>query len=559
MNLVLSAQPLTSSFRKALEGKLGENNEYLGLSGLKKSSPLVLWRALRSARYDAVYVALEDDEGKSLLPILKMAAALTKGGSLQTVDKSVSQESFSRLDSLRSSLRFVSACTSARYAKAVCEKEMRRLASADRVACGRPESAEVVYINTDFWFGPKVGGSIGHVAGVANGFAGAGRPVSYYSATDPVMLDDKVERRSIKPLGTFGLPMELNQLRFHRSFYRQVKSMAKRRPSFIYQRMSLLNYTGVALSRRLRTPLVMEYNGSNAWIIEKWGRGALRHAEMARRAEDVCIRHAHLIVTVSEALKDELISRGAEPERVVWYPNCVDEAVFDPSRFSQEEVAAMKKRLGLSENGVVVTFMGTFGAWHGAEVFARAIAGMAQAKDPSVLKGDIRFLLVGDGERMGEVRRILEDAADHCVITGLVPQDQAPLYLACSDICVSPHATGAGDGRFFGSPTKLFEYMAMGKAIVASDLEQIGEVLENSLRARDLDACADDPGETGKMAVLARPGDVEELKKAIMFLANNRAWRRRLGENARTEAARKYTWRRHVAKIMDGLDAALGS
>lgn len=559
MNLVLSAQPLTSSFRMALEGKLGENNEYLGLSGLKKSSPLALWRALRSARYGAVYVALEDDEGKSLLPILKMAAALTKGGSLQIVDKSVSLEPFSRLDSMRSSINFVSACVSARYAKTVCEKEMSRLIRAGRVACDHPESAEVVYINTDFWFGPKVGGSIGHVAGVVNGFARAGRPVSYYSATDPVMLDAKVERRSIKPLGTFGLPMELNQLRFHRSFYRQAKPMVERRPSFIYQRMSLLNYTGVALSRRLRTPLVIEYNGSNAWIIEKWGRGALRNAEMARRAEDVCIRHAHLLVTVSEVLRDELISRGAEPERVVWYPNCVDEAVFDPSRFSPDEVSAMKNRLGLPENGVVVTFMGTFGAWHGAEVFAKAIAGMAQAKDPSVLKGDIRFLLVGDGERMGEVRRILENAAaDHCVITGLVPQEQAPLYLACSDICVSPHATGAGDGRFFGSPTKLFEYMAMGKAIVASELEQIGEVLENSLKARDLDSCADDPGDAGEMAVLAEPGDVEELKKAIMFLAGNSAWRRRLGANARAEVQRKYTWRRHVARIMDGLDGTSG-
>ncbi len=64
---------------------------------------------------------------------------------------------------------------------------------------------------------------------------------------------------------------------------------------------------------------------------------------------------------------------------------------------------------------------------------------------------------------------------------GRVPHAEGARLLRACDIFVSPHASHMVDGPFFGSPTKLFEYMAMGRAIVASDLEQIGEVLRPAL------------------------------------------------------------------------------
>ena len=56
------------------------------------------------------------------------------------------------------------------------------------------------------------------------------------------------------------------------------------------------------------------------------------------------------------------------------------------------------------------------------------------------------------------------------VLTGLVPQEDGPEHLAACDILASPHVPNADGTPFFGSPTKLFEYMAMGKGIVASNL-----------------------------------------------------------------------------------------
>jgi glycosyltransferase involved in cell wall biosynthesis len=153
---------------------------------------------------------------------------------------------------------------------------------------------------------------------------------------------------------------------------------------------------------------------------------------------------------------------------------------------------------------------------------------------------------------MPEVRSIL---GRHCegkyvTLTGLVVQDAAPLHLAASDILSSPHVPNADGSRFFGSPTKLFEYMAMAKAIVASDLDQIGDVLKNSLHAQELPQCG--PAEEA-LAILCKPGSVDEHIRGIRLLVNQPGLRAQLGINARKEALHRYTWRSHVRHIISAL------
>ncbi len=109
-------------------------------------------------------------------------------------------------------------------------------------------------------------------------------------------------------------------------------------------------------------------------------------------------------------------------------------------------------------------------------------------------------------------------------------------YLDASDILVSPHISMPDGSRFFGSPTKLFEYMAMGKGIVASRLDQIAEVLEHD-----------------QTALLVSPGSVEELAEAIMQLAMNPAKREALGAAARLAAVERHSWARNVAVALSDL------
>ena len=128
------------------------------------------------------------------------------------------------------------------------------------------------------------------------------------------------------------------------------------------------------------------------------------------------------------------------------------------------------------------------------------------------------FLLVGDGPGRPALTEAIKasGAADNVVMTGRVAHKEGARLLRACDIFVSPHASHMVDSPFFGSPTKLFEYMAMGKAIVASNLEQIGEILSPSFSPSDL---ANKELFVGRQrAVLCAPGDAAELVEAVCSL-----------------------------------------
>jgi glycosyltransferase involved in cell wall biosynthesis len=164
------------------------------------------------------------------------------------------------------------------------------------------------------------------------------------------------------------------------------------------------------------------------------------------------------------------------------------------------------------------------------------------------------FALVGVGVKMPIVRQTLleADGASFYRLVGLVPQADAPGYLAASDILLSPHVENADGTSFFGSPTKLFEYMAMGKPIVASRLDQIAHVLDGSVDAGNLPAEFDRL--TQAVGVLGQPGNIGELIAGIRFCVENPQWRTKLGANARARALARYTWAHHVDAILKGLE-----
>jgi glycosyltransferase involved in cell wall biosynthesis len=151
--------------------------------------------------------------------------------------------------------------------------------------------------------------------------------------------------------------------------------------------------------------------------------------------------------------------------------------------------------------------------------------------------------MIGDGVRLGATRMRIEaaGAASETVFAGRTDQADGPAHLAACDILVSPHVPNADGTPFFGSPTKLFEYMAMGRPIVASRLDQIGEVLVDE-----------------ETALLVPPGDVDALASAIARLIADSELRARLGAAARARAVEAHTWRAHTRRILDALEARVG-
>ena len=427
---------------------------------------------------------MEDENGSALLPLLKLVASIVPARHIYLVDAALRPQRISRLDAIGSVVRLAYASVVARTAVMRARHEIGNLLATERIAVDKVAGSEVLYLNANLWFGVKAGGSVGHISGVVNALLQTGYTVHFASAGGRLMIKDAATYIRLVPPAYFGMPFECNYYRFHFNVVQQLKQLATHHHfDFIYQRLSIANYSGVVLSRSLGIPLVLEYNGSEAWIARNWGR-PLWEQGLAEQVEATNLRHAHLVVTISDVLRDELLDRGVAPERIVSYPNCIDPDMFDPERFTAQEVAELRRRHGIPVDAVVVTFLGTFGQWHGAEVLAQAIQQLIDNDQGWVEAKKVHFLLVGDGLKMPDVRKILGDHArgPYVTLAGLVPQHEAPLYLASSDILCSPHVPNADGTKFFGSPTKLFEYMAMGKAIVASDLDQIGDVLRNAVR-----------------------------------------------------------------------------
>lgn len=552
MNYALTVYPLSTGFRTRLQQALELEPTYLSLTELRRLSLPQMVTRLRSLGNARLVIPLEDESSRAILPVLKAVAALSNADSIEVRDQHLRAERISRW-SLVTDVASLGAASAAAARDAVaCRRDLSQLLGASRLAPSLAATGTALYLNANLWFGVKAGGSVGHVAGVVNALRDRERQVLYASAGGRTMIRPEVPLLELAAPRVFSLPYELSYYRFHRAVVRQLGSLAA--PRFIYQRMSVANYAGVKLSRQWGVPLVIEYNGSEVWIAKNWGR-PLRYHGLAAQAEAACLRHAHLVVTISDVLRDELIEKGVAPERIVSYPNCIDPALFNPARFTAADSAALRRRLGIAPDAVVATFVGTFGQWHGADVLARAIRQLVDEQRDWVVRSKVHFLLVGDGLKMPIVRDVLGDGGKRFVtLTGLVPQADAPSYLALSDVLLSPHIANTDGSRFFGSPTKLFEYMAMGKATVAADLDQIGEVLRDSVRVATLPTGDPTPDES-KLAVLFDPGDLPRLIDGVKFAVDRPSWRTTLGRNARTEVLSKYTWPHHVGAILDRLHA----
>lgn len=555
MDAILATYPLSAGFQKRLATLIDPAAVRLSLSELRTLPPAAMLRKLRSLKVQRLFIPLEDENSAALLPVLKLVAAVVPAESYLVLDGEMRQQPFTRLGIPPSLARLGQATVASNLAVRRARKDAAALLAAPRSTARATGKPDVLFLNANLWFGVKAGGSVGHISGVVNGFLDLGYDVDYLSVGGRLLVKPQARYLPLSAPAHFGMPWEANYYRFHFDALDQVNQKIRAASSaVIYQRMSIANFTGVAASRRLNVPLILEYNGSEAWIARNWGR-PLRFQSLAEDIEAVCLRHAHLVVTVSDVLRDELISRGVARERIVTYPNCIDPEAFDPASFSAESSADLRKRHGIAGDALVATFVGTFGQWHGAPVLAQAARTLIDAHPDVVASSKLHFLFVGDGLKMAEVRGALgpHQSGPHVTLTGLVPQHEAPAYLAASDILCSPHVPNTDGTPFFGSPTKLFEYMAMGRAIIASDLDQIGEVLAGSPKVRDLTADAE-PG-ADQPALLATPGSSDDIVAGLRFLAAHPKWRQALGRNARALALSKYTWRHHVEAILDGARA----
>jgi glycosyltransferase involved in cell wall biosynthesis len=457
---------------------------------------------------------------------------------------------------VRSAARVAAGLLAGGIALAGSEWRARRFGVQPFVPRGLRGTLSCLYLKPTLSFGANVGGSVAHVAGVANALARSGIAVRLLSSVEQPLLASPTRQIVVPPPLLISFPFELNSHRYQSVFLHAArKEAAASAPDFIYQRYALNDMSGVLLRDHLKVPLVLEFNGSEVWAQRHWGE-PLRFERLAQRIERANLRHADLVVVVSQPLVEQAVSLGASRERVLFYPNGIDPLIFDPARFTADDRRRAREELGVPNDADLLTFVGTFGTWHGTDVLATAIRRLIDQDQPWLERRRVHFLYVGDGALAPRVRAILGDGigAPFVTLSGTRPQAETPRTLAASDILLSPHVPNPDGTPFFGSPTKLFEYMAMAKPIVASDLDQIGWVLKG-WRPGEVPPAAGPAGRT-RAAILVDPGDVESLVEGIRRAVElPQPDRDALGREASRLVLQSFTWDRNVASVLERLRA----
>jgi glycosyltransferase involved in cell wall biosynthesis len=297
------------------------------------------------------------------------------------------------------------------------------------------------------------------------------------------------------------------------------------RPDVVHGHMHEGALIGALLARVLRRPLVFDFQGSLTGEILDHGfiRDGGLHYRFWRRLEAFICRLPQAILTSSQQARSVLNeSFNVSPQRIIPLPDCADLNHFSPHRFSDDEKAFWRKRLGIPEGRPVVAYLGLLAEYQGTAHLLRAAAYLKERGE------DVHFLIMGyPNEDLYAEKAARLGIEDRVTLTGRVDYLQlAPRYLALGDVAVSPKMSATeGSG-------KVLNYMAMGQPVVAYDSPVHREYL-------------------GDWGVYVPSGEVVSLAEAISELIHDKPRRCRLGDALRERAAQKYSWEAASERIED--------
>jgi glycosyltransferase involved in cell wall biosynthesis len=397
-----------------------------------------------------------------------------------------------------------------------------------------------LYIRLDYWARIKGGGSYGHTCYQAKALNNASTEgLMSVTASEFALLNDLGIHQIVVPARS-DLADEFTLVENGAAYQPVIDGLlALYKPAYVFERLVLGNASVARACKRLRIPYIAEFNGSELTMSREFGGREMQNAETLQAIETENFRLADVISVVSEPVKDEVVALGIPADKILVNPNGVDLDAYHP--LPDDKRAALRAELGFGPDDVVLGFCGTFGGWHGIEVLAEAMPRIAAARP------NAKFLLIGGGNFKHLVTESVAASGieGQVVDAGLVPQQQAARLLAACDVFLSPHSRNMGSKPFFGSPTKLFEYMAYGAGIVCSDLVQLGEVMRPALTIADKDGAR----RGDARSVLVRPGSVDDLVDASVWLIDEPALRAQLGANALQAARDYYSWDVHVQAL----------
>jgi glycosyltransferase involved in cell wall biosynthesis len=249
-------------------------------------------------------------------------------------------------------------------------------------------------------------------------------------------------------------------------------------------------------------PVVVSLHGSDVFLAER----LLPARVLARRA----LRQAGAVTACSADLRRRALRLGARPERTSVIPYGVDLEGFSP----HVKRAGVRARLGVPEDAFLVVGLGRLVEKKGFRHLIDAVARL----------DGVHLVIAGDGDLRAALQEQARRSGVSARFPGALERDAMAATLAVADVVVIPSVMDTA-GNVDGLPNALLESLAAGKAVVASRVAGIPDVVED-----------------GRNGLLVPEKDAAALAAAVDRLRREPETRRRLGEDARRGAERALSW-----------------
>ena len=290
-------------------------------------------------------------------------------------------------------------------------------------------------------------------------------------------------------------------------------------PSVIHAASNHLNgLVGNAVAAHFGLPSIYEVRG--LWEITRISRQPSfedsTYFEMMVKMETQACREATGCLAITQGLIKEINRRLGQPRDVGYLPNGVEIERFSP-RGPDDELRA---QLGFPPEAVIIGYIGSIVSYEGLDLLMEALPQVKAATNTP-----FRVLIVGDGAYMERVQAACKanELDDVVTFTGRVPHEEVEAYYSLVDIAPFPRLPQPVTELV--SPLKPFEAMAMEKAVIASDVHALTEIVQHE--------------HTG---LLFEKGHASSLAIALLRFIEDEEFRSECGKTSRTWVEKERDW-----------------
>lgn len=295
--------------------------------------------------------------------------------------------------------------------------------------------------------------------------------------------------------------------------------LRKEKPDIVHCQHVTAAVVSFLPAKILRIPHI--YEAHSLWIAETEMLGHKKGISFYRDkiGEDYILRHGDKIIVISETMRQEFIKRGAPEEKLhLIYPN-TDLEQFDKSNIKNVEIT------GINDRDFIVMYTGNFMPWQGVGILLDAI--------PYVVNkiSNVKFVIIGGKEsEIKEKKEKIGKYRDKVIFLGRQPYELMPSFMAKADVLVIPRPESQVN---WTTPHKMGEYLAMGKAVVATDVGDHRRILGDN-----------------NCGIVTEP-NAKGFAEGLIEVLKDEELRRIQGDNARNVAYKLFNWDRAIEKTMN--------